>query len=174
MRQLMLSEKLSNLATVLASKYWSQDLSPDLTSYGACAVNHPAPPWSQPEPLSWKLERLEVPRQGPWRGRGSCRERQASQVPASFFVITVIKAPSGLPCGSPKSSLSLNNLESSQLGIQGLASSSLTRPSPGGGNGSPLQYSCLGNPTDRGARRAQFTGPWRVGHNWLVWTEGET
>ena len=23
--------------------------------------------------------------------------------------------------------------------------------SPGGGNGNPLQYSCLGNPTDRGA-----------------------
>ena len=22
---------------------------------------------------------------------------------------------------------------------------------PGGGNGNPLQYSCLGNPTDRGA-----------------------
>ena len=26
--------------------------------------------------------------------------------------------------------------------------------SPGGGNGSPLQYSCLGNPVDRGAWRA--------------------
>ena len=26
--------------------------------------------------------------------------------------------------------------------------------SPGGGNGNPLQYSCLGNPTDRGAWRA--------------------
>ena len=25
---------------------------------------------------------------------------------------------------------------------------------PGGGNGNPLQYSCLGNPTDRGAWRA--------------------
>ena len=28
------------------------------------------------------------------------------------------------------------------------------RKSPGGGNGNPLQYSCLGNPTDRGAWRA--------------------
>ena len=27
--------------------------------------------------------------------------------------------------------------------------------SPGGGNGNPLQYSCLGNPMDRGA-----WGPW--------------
>ena len=26
--------------------------------------------------------------------------------------------------------------------------------SPGGGNGSPLQYSCLGNPMDRGAWQA--------------------
>ena len=26
--------------------------------------------------------------------------------------------------------------------------------SPGEGNGNPLQYSCLGNPTDRGAWRA--------------------
>ena len=25
---------------------------------------------------------------------------------------------------------------------------------PGGGNGNPLQYSCLGNPMDRGARWA--------------------
>ena len=29
---------------------------------------------------------------------------------------------------------------------------------PGGGNGSPLQYSCLGNPTDRGAWRATGHG----------------
>ena len=26
--------------------------------------------------------------------------------------------------------------------------------SPGGGNGNPLQYSCLGNPVDRGAKGA--------------------
>ena len=30
--------------------------------------------------------------------------------------------------------------------------------SPGGGNGNPLQYSCLGNPMDRGAWRATFHG----------------
>ena len=30
--------------------------------------------------------------------------------------------------------------------------------SPGGGNGNPLQYSCLGNPTDRGAWRAIVRG----------------
>ena len=38
--------------------------------------------------------------------------------------------------------------------------SSVTRlgKSPGGGNGNPVQYSCLGNPMDRGAWRAY--SPW--------------
>ena len=30
--------------------------------------------------------------------------------------------------------------------------------SPGGGNGNPLQYSCLDNPMDRGAWRATLHG----------------
>ena len=30
--------------------------------------------------------------------------------------------------------------------------------SPGGGNDNPLQYSCLGNPTDRGAWQATVLG----------------
>ena len=38
--------------------------------------------------------------------------------------------------------------------------------SPGEGNGKPLQDSCLGNPTDRGAWRATVLGSWRVRHNW--------
>ena len=33
-----------------------------------------------------------------------------------------------------------------------------TGRSPGEGNGNPLQYSCLGNPTDRGAWRATVHG----------------
>ena len=32
----------------------------------------------------------------------------------------------------------------------------LGRSHGGGGNGNPLQYSCLGNPIDRGAWRATF------------------
>ena len=36
--------------------------------------------------------------------------------------------------------------------------------SPGEGNGNPLQYSCLGNRTDRGAWRAMFRGVRRVRH----------
>ena len=34
--------------------------------------------------------------------------------------------------------------------------------SPGGGNDNPLQYSCLGNPMDRGAWRATVHGVTRV------------
>ena len=37
--------------------------------------------------------------------------------------------------------------------------------SPGEGNGNPLQYSCLGNPMDRGAWWATAHGVARVGHD---------
>ena len=37
--------------------------------------------------------------------------------------------------------------------------------SPGGGNGTPLQCSCLENPMDRGAWRATVHGLQRVGHD---------
>ena len=36
--------------------------------------------------------------------------------------------------------------------------------SPGEGNGNPLQYSCLGNPTDRGARKVTVHG---VAKSWM-------
>ena len=37
--------------------------------------------------------------------------------------------------------------------------------SPGEGNGHPLQYSCLGNPMDRGAWQATVHDRERVGYN---------
>ena len=37
--------------------------------------------------------------------------------------------------------------------------------SPGDGNSNPLQYSCLENPTDRGAWQATVYGVARVGHD---------
>jgi len=40
--------------------------------------------------------------------------------------------------------------------------------SPGKGNGNPLQYSCLGNPTDRGAWQASLWGHQRVGHDLVI------
>ena len=36
---------------------------------------------------------------------------------------------------------------------------------PGGGNGNPLHYSCLENPTDGGAWRAKSVGSQRDGHD---------
>ena len=38
----------------------------------------------------------------------------------------------------------------------------------GEGNGNPLQYSCLGNPTDRGARQPTVHGITRVGHHLMT------
>ena len=40
--------------------------------------------------------------------------------------------------------------------------------SPGGGNGNPLQYSCLKNPVDRGAWWAIVHGVQRIGHDWAT------
>ena len=37
--------------------------------------------------------------------------------------------------------------------------------SPGGGNGNPVQYSCLGNPIERGAWRATVLEVKRVGYD---------
>ena len=37
--------------------------------------------------------------------------------------------------------------------------------SPGEGNDNPLQYSCLGNPMDRGVWQATVHGTQTVGHN---------
>ena len=36
---------------------------------------------------------------------------------------------------------------------------------PGGGNGNPLQYSCLGNPINRGAGGLESRGSQRVRHD---------
>ena len=38
----------------------------------------------------------------------------------------------------------------------------------GEGNGTPLRYSCLENPMDRGACRLQSMGSLRVGHDWAT------
>ena len=52
-----------------------------------------------------------------------------------------------------------------QLDIRDIGSIPESGKSPGEGHGNPLQYSCLENPTDRGAWRAP--SPWvpRVGHD---------
>ena len=45
-----------------------------------------------------------------------------------------------------------------------------SRRSPGGGHGTPLQYSCLENPMDRGAWWATVHGVLRVGYKMSHWT----
>ena len=49
----------------------------------------------------------------------------------------------GLPCGSVLKNLPANTGDMGLIPGPG--------SSPGEGNGNPLQYSCLGNPMDRGA-----------------------
>ena len=63
-----------------------------------------------------------------------------------YLVISVL----GFPCGSVVKNLSAN------VGDMGLIPGS--GRAPGGGNGNPLQYSCLGNPMDRGAWQATVHG----------------
>ena len=63
--------------------------------------------------------------------------------------------------------LDLNTFAIEGHRIQGLGVDALEAtipPLPAGGNGHPLQYSCLENPTDRGA----WLGSQRVGRNWVA------
>ena len=49
-------------------------------------------------------------------------------------------------------------------GIRDMGSIPGSGRSSGGGNGNPLQYSCLENPMKRGAWRPTVLGSQRVGH----------
>ena len=48
------------------------------------------------------------------------------------------------------------------------------RKKPGEGNGNLLQYSCLGNPKDRGAWQATGQGCKRVGHDLMTKQQEES
>ena len=61
-----------------------------------------------------------------------------------------MKGPQGFPGGSVVKNTPANAGDASWIPGLGL--------SPGGGNGNPLQYPCLGNPTDRGASELQSHG----------------
>ena len=70
-----------------------------------------------------------------------------------FFKINLLLNESmGFPGGSAVKNTSANIGDTDQGLIPGLGRS------PGGGNGNPLQYSCLENPMDRGACRATVHG----------------
>ena len=67
---------------------------------------------------------------------------------------------SGLPVSSLVKNPPANSRDAGDMGlIPG------SGRSPGGGNGNPLQYSCLENSMDRGAWRLQSMWSQRVGHN---------
>ena len=55
--------------------------------------------------------------------------------------------------------------EESALNIGNTGLIPRSRKSPGEGNGNPLQYSCLGNPMDRGVWQATAHGITRVRHD---------
>ena len=69
-----------------------------------------------------------------------------------------LTGPIGFPDGSP-----VENLPARDTGDSGLISGS--GRSPGGGNGNPLQDSCLGNSMDRGVWWATVEGVARVRHD---------
>ena len=66
----------------------------------------------------------------------------------------------GFPGGSVMNNSSVN------AGDAGLMPGSRRR-APGGGNGNPIQHSCLGNPMNRGAWQAPVHEAARVGHDWV-------
>ena len=54
--------------------------------------------------------------------------------------------------------LVVKNLPANAGGVEEAGLTPRLGRSPGGGDGNPLQYSCLENPKDRGARRATVHG----------------
>ena len=68
----------------------------------------------------------------------------------------------GLICGASQVVLVVKNPPANARDIKNVSSIHRLGRSPGEGNGSPLQYSCLENPMDREAWRLQSTGSQRV------------
>ena len=54
--------------------------------------------------------------------------------------------------------LGVKNMTANAADSRDVGSISGSGRSPGEGNGNPLQYSCLGNPTDRGAWQGTVLG----------------
>ena len=94
--------------------------------------------------LSWRIPWTEEPGSySPWGRKGSDMTER----------LTHTHIPNnGFPGGAVVKNLPANAGDAREGGsIPG------SEKSPGGGNGNPVQYSCLENPTDR--------GPQRVGHD---------
>ena len=61
--------------------------------------------------------------------------------------------------------LMVKNLPTNAEDARDMGSVTGLERSPEGGNGNPLQYSCLGNPMDREPGGLQSMEPQRVGHD---------
>ena len=84
------------------------------------------------------------------------RELEQSEhmhIPDLAFSLPDIYIPKGFPDGLVSKESACN---AGDTGVKGLSSRS--GRSPGGGHGSPLQYSCLENPMDKGAWWATVHG----------------
>ena len=95
---------------------------------------------------------------GQWEGRGvEGKERPEANCAPAESNPSGPKGVGGSRRDLPKRQSGSGGKESAcNAGDLGLISG--LRRSPGGGNGNPLQYSCLENPMGRGARRATVHG----------------
>ena len=75
------------------------------------------------------------------------------------------KLPPYLCCGASQVELMVKNLPASAGDIRDTGSIPGSGRSPGGGQGNPLQYSCLENTMDREDWRATVLGLQRVRHH---------
>ena len=89
---------------------------------------------------------------------------------ASRFFITVPGNSLSLTLGSvpssPQGALVIRNPPASAADSRVVGSIPGLGRSPGGGNGNPPQYSCLGNPMDGEPGELQSIGSQRVGYDW--------
>ena len=81
----------------------------------------------------------------------------------TFYNCVMIKMNMGFSC--------ISDCKESACSVGDLGSTPRLGRSPGGGNGNPLQYSCLENSMNRGTWLGY--GPWghkRVAHNWTTYS----
>ena len=103
--------------------------------------------------LAWRIPGREV-RRGDWRGLGSPdRDAEREAENRNNLELSEHDCPGG----------SRGEESACNAGAPGTIPGS--RRSPGGGNGNPLQYSCLGNLKDRRAWRATVHGVIGIEHN---------
>ena len=73
-------------------------------------------------------------------------------------------------CWASQVALVVKNLPANAGDVKDMGSIPELGRSPGGGNGSPLQYSCLKSPRDRGACQATVYGVTKGQTQLTIWT----